>query len=239
EAFRAIGDGYICAAIAGGVEAPLAPLTYGAFTVARAMSTRNDDPSAASRPFDRDRDGFVMAEGAGFVVLERLDDALRRGAQPYMEITGFGVSNDAHHMAAPLADGSETARAMQNALDDARISAGEVEGINAHGSSTQAGDRAEIKALASVFGERLPDIPTSATKGQHGHALGATGAWEIAVSALTFRHGCVPGNVNFTASDDDAYIGCANEAKSTNSRIVLKNSSGFGGINAALVMESC
>lgn len=236
QAFSAVRNGEVRAAIAGGVEAPLAPLTYGAFTVARAMSTRNDSPKTASRPFDRDRDGFVMAEGAGFVVLERYEDAVNRGAQLYAEIRGFGTSNDAYHMAAPLADGSETARAMRRAIEDAALGADEIESINAHGSSTPLGDRAEIHAYRSVFGDRAARIPVSATKGQHGHALGATGAWEVGISALTLNEGRLPGTVNFAACDDGYELGCRRAAAESDARVLLSNSSGFGGINAALVL---
>lgn len=238
QAFQAIRNSDIRAAIAGGIEAPLAPLTYGAFTVARAMSTRNDAPKQASRPFDRDRDGFVMAEGAGLVVLERYEDAVERGARIYAEITGFGTSNDAYHMAAPLADGSQTAVAMQRALEDARVVPDEVEALNAHGSSTPLGDRAEIHAYRGVFGERAERIPLTATKGQHGHALGATGAWEIGVSALTIHERRLPATVNFRAADDGYSIACRRSAAELQPRVLLSNSSGFGGINAALVLQS-
>jgi 3-oxoacyl-[acyl-carrier-protein] synthase II len=238
QAFHAIRSGEIRAAIAGGIEAPLAPLTYGAFTVARAMSTRNDAPKEASRPFDRDRDGFVMAEGAGIVVLERYADAVDRGARIYAELTGFGTSNDAHHMAAPLPNGAETARAMQNALADAAISHEEVETINAHGSSTPLGDRAEMNAYHAVFGERAAQIPVCATKGQHGHALGATGAWEIAVSALTLSEKRLPATVNFSQTDDGCAIACAKSVSQITPHVLLSNSSGFGGINAALVLSA-
>jgi len=238
DAFRAIRRGEVSAAIAGGVEAPLAPLTYGAFTVARAMSTRNDDPGTASRPFDRERDGFVMGEGAGLLVLENYDDAVSRGARIYAEITGFGTTNDAHHMAAPLADGSQVSRAMAAALADASVGADEVEAINAHGSSTPLGDRAEVRAYQGVFGERASHIPISATKGQHAHALGATGAWEAAISALTLSEGRLPAAVNFTQADDGYAIDCTTTVRDVAPRIVLSNSSGFGGINAALVLRS-
>lgn len=237
EAFRAVRNGEIVAAIAGGVEAPLAPLTYGVFTVVRAMSTRNEEPRSASRPFDRARDGFVMAEGAGIVVLERYQDAVARGAHIYAEILGFGMSNDANHMAAPLPDGSQTACAMRTALHDARIEPDEIEAINAHGSSTPPGDRAELAAYASVFGERARHIPVSATKGQHGHALGATGAWEVAISALTLQDGVLPGNVNFARADDGCELTCATATGPVDARLILSNSSGFGGINAAIVMQ--
>ncbi len=238
EAYRAIKRGDVRAALAGGIEAPLAPLTFGAFTVARAMSTRNDDPATASRPFDAARDGFVMAEGAGMFVLERYDDAIRRGAPIYGEITGYGTSNDAFHMSAPLADGSQTAGALRRALDEARVLPSEVEAINAHGSSTRLGDRAEAIAFERVFGERLPKIPVSATKGQHGHALGATGAWEVAIAAMGMRDRVVPGAVNLEKRDEECPISCVRETIAASARVVLSNSSGFGGINAALVLRS-
>jgi 3-oxoacyl-[acyl-carrier-protein] synthase II len=238
DAFRAIRRGEIRAAIAGGVEAPLAPLTYGAFTVARAMSTNNEDAHHASRPFDADRDGFVMAEGAGMLVLERYDDAVKRGARIYGEIIGYGASNDAYHMSAPLNDGEQTASALQRALDDARVSAGEIEAINAHGSSTRIGDCAEVRAYERVFGERAGRIPVSATKGQHAHALGATGAWEIAIALLGMRDRVIPGAVNLQRRDPECAIDCAPAPREEDARLMLSNSSGFGGINAALVLQS-
>ncbi len=238
EAYRAIKRGDVRAALAGGIEAPLAPLTFGAFTVARAMSTRNDDPAAASRPFDAGRDGFVMAEGAGMFVLERYEDAIGHGAHIYAEIAGFGTSNDAYHMSAPLADGSQTAGALQRALDEARVLPSEVEAINAHGSSTRLGDRAEAVAFGRIFGERLSEIPVSATKGQHGHALGATGAWEVAIAAMGMRDRVIPGAVNLENRDEECQVRCVRETVASNARVVLSNSSGFGGINAALVLRA-
>jgi 3-oxoacyl-[acyl-carrier-protein] synthase II len=237
DAFRAVRRGEVRAAIAGGVEAPLAPLTYGAFTVARAMSTSNDDARSASRPFDAQRDGFVMAEGAGMLVLERYDDAVRRDAHIYGEIVGYGASNDAFHMSAPLDDGAQTANALARALDDARVGADEIEGINAHGSSTRIGDRAEVRAYERVFGARLSRIPVSATKGQHAHALGATGAWEIAISLLSMRDRTVPGAVNLRSRDEECAIDCTRETREVPVHLLLSNSSGFGGINAALVLK--
>lgn len=184
DAFRAIARGDVRAALAGGVEAPLSPLIYGAFTVIHAMSTRNDDPERASRPFDAGRDGFVMAEGAGVLLLERLEDARARGARVYGEVAGYGLTNDAHHMSAPRPDGAMNAAAMRRALAEASLAPDEVELVNAHGSGTPLGDRCEALALAVVFGERASVVPVAATKGQHGHALGATGAWEAALSLL-------------------------------------------------------
>lgn len=238
DAFRAIRRGEVRAAIAGGVEAPLAPLTYGAFVVARAMSTRNEEPAQASRPFDVQRDGFVMAEGAGMLLLERYDDAVNRGARIYGEIAGYGASNDAFHMSAPLEDGEQTARAMQGALDDAHVHADEVEAINAHGSSTKIGDAAEVRAYHRVFGERFSEIPICATKGQHGHALGATGSWEVAIALLSMRDGVIPAAVNAAALDESCTIDLKAEERAISSRVVLSNSSGFGGINAAVVLRA-
>ncbi|HET7814668.1 MAG TPA: beta-ketoacyl-[acyl-carrier-protein] synthase family protein [Candidatus Baltobacteraceae bacterium] len=239
DAAEAIAHGRIRAALAGGVEAPLKPLTYGAFVVARAMSTNNDDPQHASRPFDANRDGFVMAEGAGMVLLERMDDAVARGARIYGEIAGYGTSNDAFHMSAPLEGGDETATAMKRALDDAHMTPDEVEAINAHGSSTKLGDRAETRALGRVFGDRLSRIPVTATKGQHGHALGTTGAWEIAVALLGMRDGVVPGAVNLRERDPECELDITASPRDIRTRVVLSNSSGFGGINCALVLVGC
>jgi 3-oxoacyl-[acyl-carrier-protein] synthase II len=238
EAYRAIARGDTRAAIAGGIEAPLSPLVFGAFTVIRAMSTRNDDPQHASRPFDRDRDGFVMAEGAGVFMLERYEDAISRDAPIYGEIVGFGISNDAYHMAAPRPDGAQTARAIARALEEAGVGASEIEMINAHGSGTPLGDKAEARALRSAFGEAIDRIPVTATKGQHGHALGATGAWEIALSLLSISRRRVPRVVNLIHDDPDVVLSFARSALECAPRLVVSNSSGFGGINAALVLKA-
>jgi 3-oxoacyl-[acyl-carrier-protein] synthase II len=235
DAFRAIAHGDMRAALAGGVEAPLSPLIFGAFTVIRAMSTRNADPQTASRPFDRERDGFVMAEGAGILFLERLDDALARGAHIYGEIVGFGLTNDAHHMSAPRPDGVANAAAMRRALAEAGVEPAEVDVVNAHGSGTPLGDRSEALAIATVFGGR--DVPVTATKGQHGHALGATGAWEAALSLLTFAHEIVPKTVNHLHDDPDCSIALTRDPLHSAPRVILSNSAGFGGINAALVFR--
>lgn len=237
DAVRAIQRGEIRTAIAGGVEAPLAPLTFGAFTVAKAMSTRNDEPRAASRPFDRDRDGFVMGEGAGFLVLERYEDAVARDARIYATIEGYGTSNDAHHMSAPRPDGSQTAAALQRAINDAGIDASAIGAINAHGSSTPLGDRAELRAYQTVFGGRFPQIPVSATKAQHGHALGATGAWEAAIAAKSLHERTLPGTANFVATEDGIVPSISTSSRTSGAEYLLSNSSGFGGINAALVLK--
>lgn len=238
EAYRAIARGEARAALAGGIEAPLAPLVFGAFAIIRAMSTRNDDPVHASRPFDRDRDGFVMAEGAGVFVLERYEDAVRRDAPIYGEVVGYGISNDAYHMAAPLPDGTQTARAIAAALEEARLGPDEVETINAHGSGTPLGDRAEARAFRRAFGEAIDRIPVTATKGQHGHALGATGAWEVALSLLAISRKRVPRVVNLIEDDPEVQLRFARTTLECAPRIVLSNSAGFGGINAALVLKA-
>jgi 3-oxoacyl-[acyl-carrier-protein] synthase II len=236
DAYRAVARGDARAALAGGVEAPLSPLVYGAFTVIKAMSTRNDDPQHASRPFDRERDGFVMAEGAGVLLLEALDDALARGAHVYGEIVGYGLTNDAYHMSVPRPDATMNAAAMERALAEAHLSAGEIDAVNAHGSGTPLGDRCEALAMQQVFGERATAIPVIATKGQHGHALGATGAWEAALSLLSIERGVLPRSVN--SDDADCEVAVTQERVEQPVRAVLSNSAGFGGINAALVFRA-
>jgi 3-oxoacyl-[acyl-carrier-protein] synthase II len=238
DAFRAIARGEIRAALAGGCEAPLAPLIFGAFTVIRAMSTRNGEPAAACRPFDRDRDGFVMAEGAAMLVLERYADAVARGARIYGEVAGFGLTNDAYHMSAPQPEGTFNALAMRRALSDARLTPADVELINAHGSGTVLGDRGEAAALRLVFGPGVARIPLTATKGQHGHALGATGAWEAVLSLLAIERGRVPRVVNCDALDPACAVGALQRPLDAAPRVVLSASAGFGGINAALVFTA-
>jgi 3-oxoacyl-[acyl-carrier-protein] synthase II len=237
DAFRAVARGDVRRALAGGVEAPLSPLTYGAFAVIHAMSTRNDDPRGASRPFDRDRDGFVMAEGAGILLLERYEDAIARDAHVYGEIVGFGLTCDAHHMTAPRPDASSAMRAMQAALHEAQLSPGEIELINAHASSSPLNDTTETHAIKRAFGEAAARIPITATKGQHGHALGATGAWEAALSLLAIDRGEVPGIVNLEHADPLCDLHYVRETRALRPRTVLSNSFGFGGINAALAFK--
>ena len=238
EAFRLIRDGYADVMISGGAEAPLAPLCFGAFSIIRAMSTRNDGPSSASRPFDKDRDGFVMGEGAAVLVLEEYDRAVARGAKIYAEIAGFGFTNDAYHMTAPRPDGSQAARSMRLAMKDANVTPGEIGYINAHGSSTPLNDPTETKALKDVFGERAYSMPISGTKGYYGHALGASGAIETAISALAIAREWLPPTVNLAVADDACDLnflpGTGREARVEH---ILTNSFGFGGINAALVLR--
>ena len=238
DAFRQIRDGYADVMIAGGAEAPLAPLCFGSFSIIRAMSTRNDDPVGASRPFDRDRDGFVMGEGSAVLILEEYERAVARGAPIYAEVAGFGTSNDAHHMTAPMPDGAQAARSMKMALDDAHVTPGEIGYVNAHGSSTPLNDPTETLAIKKVFGERAYATPVSSTKGYYGHALGASGAIEAAISALTIVNEWLPPTLNLERADEACdldYIPA--EGRPARVEHVLSNSFGFGGINAALVLR--
>jgi 3-oxoacyl-[acyl-carrier-protein] synthase II len=239
EAFRQIRDNYADVMIAGGAEAPLAPLCYGAFALIRAMSTRNDDPSSSSRPFDRDRDGFVMGEGSAVLILEERSRALARGAPIYAEVLGFGMTNDAHHMTAPLPDGSQAARSISIALNDADLSATDVGYVNAHGSSTPLNDPTETLAIKRVFGDHAYKVPVSSTKGYYGHALGASGAIEAAICSLAIQNQWIPPTVNLKTPDaacDLDHVPATGRAGDFD--VVLSNSFGFGGINAALVLRS-
>jgi 3-oxoacyl-[acyl-carrier-protein] synthase II len=236
EAFRLIKYGGAQVVLAGGIEAPLAPLTFGAFSIIKAMSTRNNDPAAASRPFDRDRDGFVMAEGGAILVLEELGHALRRDAPIYGEVLGYGISNDAHHMTAPRPDGRQAARTIRLALAEAGLSPEAIDYVNAHASSTPLNDGAETLAIKRALGERAATVPVSGTKGLHAHALGATGAIEAALCALILDRDFLPATVNlFHAAEecDLHHVDAGGEARSVDH--ILSNSFGFGGINAALV----
>ncbi|HEX9894686.1 MAG TPA: beta-ketoacyl-ACP synthase II [Gemmatimonadales bacterium] len=238
DAFRAIRGNEADLMLAGGAEAPLAPLTYGAFAIIRAMSTRNDDPGTASRPFDRHRDGFVMAEGAAVLLLEERSRALARGARVYLEVCGYGLTNDAHHMTAPRPDGRQAARAMSLALNDAHIQPSEVEYVNAHGSSTPLNDATETLAIRQFFGDHADRLAVSGTKGYYGHALGASGAIEAAICALASARRWLPPTVNLSDPDpacDLDYL--ARDGRDGDPEFLLSNSFGFGGINAALVFK--
>lgn len=236
EGWRAIRSGEADMIIAGGVEAPLAPLCYGAFAIIRAMSTRNDDPSRASRPFDADRDGFVMAEGASVLVLEELDRARTRGARIYAEVLGYGTSNDAHHMTAPRPDGTQAGRAMRTAMRTGGVALEDVQVINAHASSTPLNDSTESRAIRAVFGEHTDQLRVSGTKGYHGHSLGATGAIEAAISALSIQRGWVAPTLNLETPGEDCTLDyVTGEGLEMPVRRILSNSFGFGGINAALM----
>jgi 3-oxoacyl-[acyl-carrier-protein] synthase II len=238
DGFRAIVRGDADVMLAGGAEAPLAPLCFGAFAIIRAMSTRNDDPTHASRPFDAGRDGFVMAEGAAVLVLEERSRALARGAPVYAELCGFGLTNDAHHMTAPRPDGRQAARAMRNALGEAHVTPGEVGYINAHGSSTPLNDPTETSAIKQVFGDLAYRVALSGTKGYYGHALGASGAIEAAICALASRRGWLPPTVNLETPDPACDLPqVTGDGRDGRPEVLLSNSFGFGGINAALVFR--
>lgn len=243
EAFHLIRSGGADVALAGGAEAPLAPLTYGAFTAIRSMSTRNACPAEACRPFDAGRDGFVMGEGAAILVLEDRARALSRDAHIYAELSGYGSTNDAYHPTAPRPDGTEAERAMRLALADGAVSTDEVGYVNAHGSSTPLGDRAEAIALRRLFGERLCHLPISGTKPLYGHPLGASGAIEAAIVCLALADGTLPASLNYVAAELGSpeaalsLIPLACRSTLPRSDVALSNSFGFGGINAALVFK--
>jgi 3-oxoacyl-[acyl-carrier-protein] synthase II len=240
EALEDIRAGRIDAALAGGAEVPLSPLAFGAFDIIRALSAgSNDTPEIAARPFDGARDGFVMGEAATLLVLEAEEVAVRRGAVPYAALMGYGATSDAHHMVQPRADGREAARAATIALDDAEVSPSEIDYVNAHASSTPIGDCAEARAIVRALGERAATVPVSGTKALYGHPLGASGAIEAAISALTIRDGWAPASVNLRQPDDEiggllpALLRLGRDG--TYDR-VLSTSFGFGGLNAALVL---
>ena len=238
EGFRQIRDGYADVMICGGVEAPLNQLCFGAFAIIRAMSTRNTAPERASRPFDRERDGFVMGEGAAILVLEEYERARARGAHIYAEVCGYSFCNDAHHMTAPRPDGSQAARAIRGALADAHVAPHEIAYVNAHGSSTPLNDPTETRAIKSVFGDHAAALQVSSTKAYYGHALGASGAMEAAICALSLERGWLPPTLNLEDPDDGCdldYI--PGDGRDASIEYALSNSFGFGGINAALVFR--
>jgi 3-oxoacyl-[acyl-carrier-protein] synthase II len=238
EGFRQIRDGYADVMLCGGAEAPLNQLCFGAFAIIRAMSTRNDDPEHASRPFDRDRDGFVMGEGAAVMVLEEYERARSRGAHIYAEVCGYAFGNDAHHMTAPRPDGSQAARTIRGALKDAHVEPHEVAYVNAHGSSTPLNDGTETRAIHTVFGDHAAKLQVSSTKAYYGHALGASGAIETAICAMSLERGWLPPTLNLEHPSDDCdldYI--PGEGRDAAVEYAVNNSFGFGGINAALVLK--
>jgi 3-oxoacyl-[acyl-carrier-protein] synthase II len=238
EAFRLVRSGSVDVALAGGVEAPIAPLTIGAFALIRATTTRNEDPRGASRPFDRDRDGFLMAEGGAMLVLEALGHAERRGARPYAELNGYGATNDAHHMTAPLPSGEEAALAMTLAMREAGRGPDEIGYVNAHATATPLGDPAEARAVRRAFGAAADRIPVSGTKGLHGHSLGASGAIEAAITALSLDRGWLPPTANLEDPDpacELAHVPAGGKEEAAD--VAVTNSFGFGGFNASLVLS--
>lgn len=238
EAARIIEHGDAEVMIAGGSEAAITRLGYAGFCSMRALSTRNDQPERASRPFDRARDGFVMGEGAGICVLESLDHALARGARIYCEIAGYGITADAYHMSAPAPEGEGAARAMAAALQDAKLRPEEVDYINAHGTSTPVGDKCETAAIKAVFGNHARRLAISSTKSMTGHLLGAAGAVETAVCALAIRDQIVPPTINYEEPDPECDLDYVpNQARPMKVNVCLNNSLGFGGHNATLIVK--
>jgi len=246
EAWRMIREGDADVFAAGGSEATIVPLGIGGFAAMKALSTRNDEPEKASRPFDRDRDGFVMGEGAGIVVMEELDHATRRGAPIYGEIAGYGLSADAYHMSAPLPEGQGATRCMNMALEKARLNVTDVDYINAHGTSTPVGDVCETKAIKKVFGDHARragaggdgGVVISSTKSMTGHLLGAAGAVETIVCALAIKHGIVPPTINLDHPDPECDLDYTPHiAREKKIKVAVNNSFGFGGHNATLITK--
>jgi len=238
DSYRMIARGDADAMICGGAEGVITPLAVGGFCAMRALSTRNDEPEKASRPFDKDRDGFVMGEGAGIVVLEERERALRRGAPVYAEVAGYGVSGDAFHVAAPSEDGDGPLRVMRNAARDAGIEVHEIDYINAHGTSTPEGDRVETIAIKKLFGDAASKVAISSTKSMTGHLLGAAGGIETGITALVVRHGIIPPTINLTNRDPELDLDYVpGEARRRTVTYAMNNSFGFGGTNACVLLR--
>jgi 3-oxoacyl-[acyl-carrier-protein] synthase II len=236
DSFRIIQRGEADVMIAGGSEAVITPLTIAGFSSMRALSTRNDAPTRASRPFDKGRDGFVMGEGSGIMVLEALDHAQRRGARIYAELVGYGMSADAHHITLPALDGA--VRSMRLSLQDAAVAPAEIDYVNAHGTSTPAGDVNETQALKEVFGEHAKKLPVSSTKSMTGHLLGAAGGIESVITVLAIVKGLLPPTINYETPDPECDLDYVpNTVRETPVRVAMTNSFGFGGTNATLVFR--
>ena len=239
EAFRLIREGYSDAVVAGGAESPLTPLALAGFCSMKALSTRNDSPETASRPFDKDRDGFVMAEGAATLILEEWESADARGAEILSELVGYGSTADAYHVTAPEPNGEGAARAMKLALESAEISVGEVDYINAHGTSTPLNDRGETLAIRSVFGAHAESLAVSSTKSMTGHLLGAAGAVEAVASIMALRDNVIPPTINHEVPGEDCDLDYVPKtAREKKISTVLSNSLGFGGHNVSLLFKA-
>jgi 3-oxoacyl-[acyl-carrier-protein] synthase II len=238
DSFKLIQRGAAKVMFCGGVESVITPLAVGGFNAMRALSTRNDEPEKASRPFDRDRDGFVMGEGSGIMLLEDLEFALERGASILGEIVGYGLTGDAYHMTAPSPDGDGAIRCMQMALSDAGLVPREVQYINAHGTSTDLNDAAETKAIKAVFGEHSAQLAVSSTKSMTGHLLGGAGGVEAVLSVLALLNGTIPPTINYETPDPDCDLDYVpNQARKADLSCALSNSFGFGGTNAVLIFK--
>lgn len=238
DSFRLIRDGEADVMICGGAEATIVPMGMAGFCALRAMSTRNDEPEKASRPFDKDRDGFVMGEGSGILVLESLEHAMKRGARIYAEVVGYGMSADAHHMTDPAPGGEGAARCMKHALRSAGMTPEDIGYINAHGTSTGAGDKAETAAVKTVFGDYAYKVPVSSTKSMTGHLLGAAGGVEAVIIALTLRNGMIPPTINLDNPDEDCDLDYVpNTPRKAEVKAAMSNSFGFGGHNATIIFK--
>ncbi|MDB9313603.1 beta-ketoacyl-ACP synthase II [Spirulina sp. CS-785/01] len=238
DAFRLIQGGYAKAMICGGTEAAVTPLSFAGFASARALSTRNDNPTEACRPFDKNRDGFVMGEGAGILILEELDHAVQRGAKIYGELVGYGMTCDAYHMTSPVPDGQGATRAIELALKDGGITPEQVSYVNAHGTSTPANDVTETRAIKKALGERANQIVVSSTKSMTGHLLGGSGGIEAVATALAIANDCVPPTINLTNPDPDCDLDYVpHESRETPIEVALSNSFGFGGHNVTLAFK--
>jgi 3-oxoacyl-[acyl-carrier-protein] synthase II len=238
DSYRLIQRGDADAMIAGGSEAAITPLGVGGFAAMRALSTRNDQPETASRPFDLGRDGFVIGEGSGVVILEELEAARRRGAHIYCELVGYGMSSDAYHISAPCEDGDGAYRVMNKAIKDARIEPSAIGYINVHGTSTPQGDKVEVIAIKRVFGDYARKLPISSTKSMTGHLLGAAGGLEAGITALALRDQILPPTINYETPDPECDLDIIpNEARRVKLEYALSNSFGFGGTNGALVFK--
>jgi 3-oxoacyl-[acyl-carrier-protein] synthase II len=238
DAGRLIQENYADVMIAGGSEAALCRLGMASFIAARALSTRNESPETASRPFDKERDGFVMGEGAGVVVLEEYEHAKKRGARIYAELVGYGMSADAHHITAPCADGAGGSKAMDIALEDARIDPATIDYINAHGTSTPLGDAAETAGIKNTFKDHARKVIISSTKSQLGHLLGASGGVEAVVTALVVSRNLIPPTINLNTPDPDCDLDYTpNKARDAKVEVAMSNSFGFGGHNASLILK--
>ena len=238
DSFKIIQRGDAVAMICGGTEGAITPMSVGGFAAMRALSTRNDDPSRASRPFDKQRDGFVIGEGAGILILEELDHALQRGAKIYAEVVGYGMTGDAFHITSPSEDGDGPMRVMLKAIKDAGVDPNVVDYINVHATSTPVGDKIETIAIKRAFGDHAYKLAVSATKSMTGHLLGGAGGLEAAVTALTVRHQIIPPTINYETPDPECDLDFVpNRARSARVIYALSNSFGFGGTNAALLLK--